>query len=151
MSVGFEISKEMDNPFLNYRERWARSEGNMLGTSSPEDLENVRYHVADLYSDGIILTIAKSETFSTISLMVISMNAIYIGVDADLNNAENALDAGIGFQVAEHVFATFFVSEWVIRFNAFKDKRDCDKLHSDIRLICKLHPAHSTPCSQTGR
>eukprot|EP00971_Amphidinium_carterae_P236813 4700043-Amphidinium_carterae.1 len=60
-----------------------------------------------------------------ITLAVIVLNAIWMGVDADLNDAEILLDAAPVFIVAENLFCMYFTVEVVIRFYAFEHKRAC--------------------------
>jgi len=91
-------------------------------------LDKEEYNVAQFYFDtGIAQAIARSDLFSHITLVVIFCNAIYIGYDADQNFEENLLDAKIQFQVLEYLFCIFFTLEWLVRFLAFRYKRDCLK------------------------
>eukprot|EP00418_Pyrodinium_bahamense_P069836 CAMPEP_0179081382 /NCGR_PEP_ID=MMETSP0796-20121207/36640_1 /TAXON_ID=73915 /ORGANISM="Pyrodinium bahamense, Strain pbaha01" /LENGTH=673 /DNA_ID=CAMNT_0020778769 /DNA_START=9 /DNA_END=2030 /DNA_ORIENTATION=+ len=83
------------------------------------------YNVASLYhSTGVWQFIARSPVFDTLTLLVIFLNTVWIAVEIDGNNAPVLLDAPPAFQVVEHLFCTFYVSEWVIRFLAFRRKRD---------------------------
>jgi voltage-gated sodium channel len=55
---------------------------------------------------------------------VISFNAVYIGVDADWNDAESLYSAHIFFILCENFFCVYFTFEWIVRFLAFKRKSD---------------------------
>lgn len=90
-----------------------------------ENLMKPAYDVATYYHEtGMFRTIATSPVFEKITLGVIGMNAIWIGVDTDHNNADTLLQALPVFQVAEHIFCVFFSFEWTVRFCSFKRKRD---------------------------
>lgn len=92
------------------------------------NLGKAEYNVADLYhTTGIFQLIARSQYFESIALIVISVNAIWIAVDADHNNAAVLIEADPVFQVVENLFCVFFVSELSIRFAAFMVKRDAFK------------------------
>eukprot|EP00971_Amphidinium_carterae_P155775 3088848-Amphidinium_carterae.1 len=53
---------------------------------------------------------------------IIALNAIWIAVDTDYNQAEILLEAHPVFQIAEHFFCAFFVFEWLARFMSFRYK-----------------------------
>lgn len=90
------------------------------------NLDQEEYKVEKYYFEsGICQFIAKNEIFSHITLAVIGANAIYIGVDADNNPAENLANADVGFQICEHAFCVFFTFEWLMRFGAFSNKCNC--------------------------
>jgi len=89
-------------------------------------LDQEDYRVEDFYHDtGAAQFIARSDWFQNVTLMVIGANAIYIGLDADLNNAEELAKALPVFIVFENLFCTFFTLEWCIRFASFRQKCDC--------------------------
>lgn len=82
------------------------------------------YNVADYYWDtGIAQSIARHQLFEYGTLSVIAVNAIWIAVDVDGNDKELLLDADPIYQVAEHLFCTFFTFEWTVRFMSFREKR----------------------------
>lgn len=84
------------------------------------------YRVEDLYKEhGIAQNIARSSAFEMFTLAVIAINSIWIAVDIDLNTAPSILDSSAGFIIVENFFLTFFLTEWTIRYMAFKHKRDC--------------------------
>jgi len=80
----------------------------------------------DLYSEeGICARIARSRAFFVVSMSAVFLNALWIGVEADLNHSETLYGSEIQFVVVEHVFCVIFVTELWIRFMAFQTKRDC--------------------------
>lgn len=82
-----------------------------------------QYNVFDFYkTDGCIQRIAKSSTFENTTFLVIFMNAIWIAVDTDHNDAPMLVDAHPVFQVAENIFCFYFTGELLIRFFAFRRK-----------------------------
>jgi voltage-gated sodium channel len=86
------------------------------------------YDVANFYWEtGISQEIARHDTFIYVTLAVISLNAVYLGINADHNKADLLLDADIGFFICENLFCVFFTFELAIRFLAFEQKMDCLK------------------------
>mmetsp|Transcript_154857 Transcript_154857/g.288746 ORF Transcript_154857/g.288746 Transcript_154857/m.288746 type:complete len:733 (-) Transcript_154857:167-2365(-) len=83
------------------------------------------YNVANFYHDtGIFQKIARSTLFDNFTLCVIFLNAIWIWIDTDYNDAEVLLEADIGFFLGENLFCVYFAFEWIVRFMAFKNKRN---------------------------
>jgi len=81
------------------------------------------YNVADFYHEsGFFQALAVHPVFEHFTLAVVLLNALWIWVDTDYNDAEVLTNAMPVFQVAEHAFCTFFVTEWFVRFMAFKRK-----------------------------
>jgi len=72
---------------------------------------------------GFAQWMARHHRFEQVTLLMISLNAIWIAVDTDWNKADVLLDARPEFQVAEHMFTSFFLYEWTIRFLALAKKR----------------------------
>eukprot|EP00747_Dinoflagellata_sp_TGD_P181178 gnl/TRDRNA2_/TRDRNA2_34806_c0_seq1.p1 gnl/TRDRNA2_/TRDRNA2_34806_c0~~gnl/TRDRNA2_/TRDRNA2_34806_c0_seq1.p1 ORF type:complete len:791 (-),score=118.59 gnl/TRDRNA2_/TRDRNA2_34806_c0_seq1:91-2463(-) len=88
-------------------------------------LDVQEYHVSSFYKDeGWCQKVARDDRFGTLALIVICMNSIYIGVDADLNHEKNLRNADWGFQLCENLFCVFFTVELGIRWGAFVRKRD---------------------------
>jgi len=84
------------------------------------------YRASDYYSDtGIAQCIAKSALFENVCLLVIGVNTVWIAIDTNFNKAAFILDADPVFSMAENLFCTFFFLEWLVRFLAFRHKRDC--------------------------
>eukprot|EP00929_Paragymnodinium_shiwhaense_P099129 TRINITY_DN6068_c0_g1_i1.p1 TRINITY_DN6068_c0_g1~~TRINITY_DN6068_c0_g1_i1.p1 ORF type:complete len:721 (+),score=112.40 TRINITY_DN6068_c0_g1_i1:127-2289(+) len=78
------------------------------------------YNVCDYYKrDGWAQWLARSPWFESIVLCVISLNALYIAVDADYNTSPVLVRAPTIFQAAENSFCIFFVLELAIRYCAF--------------------------------
>eukprot|EP00929_Paragymnodinium_shiwhaense_P099130 TRINITY_DN6068_c0_g2_i1.p1 TRINITY_DN6068_c0_g2~~TRINITY_DN6068_c0_g2_i1.p1 ORF type:complete len:712 (+),score=123.61 TRINITY_DN6068_c0_g2_i1:150-2285(+) len=78
------------------------------------------YNVCDYYKrDGWAQWLARSPWFESIVLFVISLNALYIAIDADYNTSPVLVRAPAIFQAAENSFCIFFVLELAIRYCAF--------------------------------
>lgn len=91
-----------------------------------DDLDKKEYYVKDFYKEtGIVPEIAKSDWFGNVTLVVIMLNAIWIGIDTDHNKATTLNKADLEFQIAEHLFCTLFTTELLIRFLSFKEKVNC--------------------------
>eukprot|EP00928_Gymnodinium_smaydae_P078296 TRINITY_DN6213_c0_g1_i1.p1 TRINITY_DN6213_c0_g1~~TRINITY_DN6213_c0_g1_i1.p1 ORF type:complete len:602 (-),score=97.91 TRINITY_DN6213_c0_g1_i1:168-1715(-) len=108
----------------------ARLNGGAFGGLQPavekHTLSNEVYDVQNFYwKRGRAQGIARSDLFMNITLAIIALNAIYIGVDADLNDAATLSGAAWPFQLMEHAFCIFFTFEWCVRFCAFEVKRNC--------------------------
>lgn len=83
------------------------------------------YNVFDFYKKtGVWQFIAKHPFFENVTLAVIAFNAVWIAIDTDWNKEEILSDADAVFQVAENTFCAYFSCEWIVRFMAFKWKRD---------------------------
>jgi len=81
------------------------------------------YDVANCYWEtGWAQAIARNQFFGNLTLVVITLNALWIGIDTEFNNADNLNDAELHFQFMEYFFFGFFFLEWLIRFMAFKQK-----------------------------
>lgn len=98
------------------------------GGQDSESLAVKVYNVEDFYWEtGYWQAIAKNAYFGHLTLAVISLNACWIGIDSDHNDAETLADAELPFQVGEHFFAIFFTFEWLARFMSFQSKWNCFK------------------------
>jgi hypothetical protein len=96
--------------------------------SNDASLDEPHYHVDDYYhTTGTAQAIARSESFHNITLGVIFLNAVYIGVDADWNDAETLYKAEVPFILCENLFCAYFAFEWWVRLLAFEKKRSCLK------------------------
>lgn len=88
----------------------------------------LQYNVHDLYhEEGFAQMIARSWVFEGVTFSVITLNAVWIAVDTDYNDAAMLIDAHPVFQVVENLFCSYFTFELVVRFAAFVFKRDCLK------------------------
>jgi len=95
---------------------------------SDEDVQAPVYDVTQLYNQtGICQALARSDRFSNFTVFIVVLNAIYIGIDADWNTAENIFDADPFFQIWSNFFCVYFLAEWIIRMMAFKVKCDAMK------------------------
>lgn len=99
---------------------------NSIFTAGDQELDTPHYHVENFYHEkGWAQALARSEAFIHTTLAVISLNAVYIGVDADWNDATSLYSAKMPFIVTENFFCAYFTFEWLVRFFAFKYKRNC--------------------------
>jgi len=81
------------------------------------------YNVFDEYwTTGIAQQIARSNRFENTTLGVIVINAIWIAVDTDHNQAVTLMDATWIFRIADILFFGYFAGELIIRFAAFQRK-----------------------------
>lgn len=91
-------------------------------------LQPHQYDVKELYHDkGCFQMIARHPYFENATLSVIVLNALWISVDTDGNDADTILTAKALFVAADILFFTYFSLELFIRFMAFNRKRDCLK------------------------
>ena len=105
-----------------------RMKGGVFGADDHRErrLDEDVYDVKNFYkTTGCTQAIARSDRFEKLTLLVISLNAIYIGVDADRNEAATMLDAAWPYQVFDNGFCFYFTLELIIRFGAFQSKRNC--------------------------
>lgn len=81
----------------------------------------------DMYhKDGrTVVTIVKNKQFENLTFIVILLNMIWIGVDADYNHEEFLVNAPVIFQVVENSFCLYFTFELSVRFMSFRSKTDC--------------------------
>lgn len=83
-----------------------------------------QYNVFDYYyNTGMCQRIARSRQFENITVGIVLINAIWIAVEIDNNNALVLSNADLFFQVVENLFCAFFFLEVCIRFGAFARKR----------------------------
>eukprot|EP00929_Paragymnodinium_shiwhaense_P095734 TRINITY_DN57005_c0_g1_i1.p1 TRINITY_DN57005_c0_g1~~TRINITY_DN57005_c0_g1_i1.p1 ORF type:complete len:718 (-),score=88.40 TRINITY_DN57005_c0_g1_i1:9-2162(-) len=83
------------------------------------------FNVHSQYKEhGLAQQIAKSNLFESLTLFVISVNALWIAIDADYNTAAVLVKAQGLFQGMENLFCIFFTVEISIRYAAFKRSVD---------------------------
>lgn len=93
-----------------------------------EALIKPSYNVTNFYhTTGCSQRIARSQRFENFTFFAILLNALWIAVDTDNNDAVVLLDADTIFQVTENLFCLYFSTELLIRFLAFKQKKYCLK------------------------
>jgi len=73
-------------------------------------------------SHGVISRVVRHMMFETVTLSIIALNAVWIGYDADKNNAISIDKADLLFQVVENFFCTYFSFEVGLRAIAFREK-----------------------------
>jgi len=82
------------------------------------------YNVHNEYWEtGIAQKIARSQRFENLTLGVIVINAVWIAIDTDENDAVTLLDARWVFRIADTLFFGYFAVELIIRFAAFQRKK----------------------------
>eukprot|EP00927_Polykrikos_kofoidii_P073915 TRINITY_DN69930_c0_g1_i1.p1 TRINITY_DN69930_c0_g1~~TRINITY_DN69930_c0_g1_i1.p1 ORF type:complete len:665 (+),score=146.32 TRINITY_DN69930_c0_g1_i1:68-2062(+) len=90
-----------------------------------KNIDQRDYDVAFFYKDkGCSQAIARSSIFANAGLLVIMLNALWIGFESEVNDKDNLTQAAWYIQVGEWFFAVFFTGEWLVRFCAFKKKMD---------------------------
>jgi hypothetical protein len=86
-------------------------------------LGQAKYDVCDLYWEtGFSQRLARRQDFEMLTLVVITINAFWLAVDADYNVAEDPADTHLVFRIADNLFCAYFFFEWLIRFLAFRHK-----------------------------
>lgn len=86
-------------------------------------LQRQEYKVESLYKEsGCCSCIASSSIFQTLTLVVISLNTVWIAVETDHNHAAILIEAPPIFQVVDNAFCFYFTFEILMRFGAFKVK-----------------------------
>lgn len=68
--------------------------------------------------------IVMSTWFNAISAFFVIANAVYIGIDAEWNDAETITEADGVYQFMNHAFCTAFSLELAVRYGAFRHCRD---------------------------
>eukprot|EP00929_Paragymnodinium_shiwhaense_P112029 TRINITY_DN80280_c0_g1_i1.p1 TRINITY_DN80280_c0_g1~~TRINITY_DN80280_c0_g1_i1.p1 ORF type:complete len:492 (-),score=68.35 TRINITY_DN80280_c0_g1_i1:255-1730(-) len=91
--------------------------------------ENLRaprpYTVFDYYHEhGFFQWLGKHPMFENVTLGVICLNAVWMAVDTDWNDSSILMRAHPVFIIGENMFCAYFFYEWLVRFMAFKDKRN---------------------------
>eukprot|EP00927_Polykrikos_kofoidii_P007807 TRINITY_DN13207_c0_g1_i1.p1 TRINITY_DN13207_c0_g1~~TRINITY_DN13207_c0_g1_i1.p1 ORF type:complete len:836 (+),score=192.94 TRINITY_DN13207_c0_g1_i1:151-2658(+) len=90
-----------------------------------KNLTKQKYDVSYYYkSKGIWQWIARNPHAESVTLIMVLINAMWIWVDTDFNNAEVLLNSEVIFQLAENAFCVYFSFEWLVRLLAFRYKRD---------------------------
>eukprot|EP00931_Biecheleriopsis_adriatica_P080824 TRINITY_DN54175_c0_g1_i1.p1 TRINITY_DN54175_c0_g1~~TRINITY_DN54175_c0_g1_i1.p1 ORF type:complete len:762 (+),score=108.50 TRINITY_DN54175_c0_g1_i1:84-2369(+) len=101
------------------------------------------YDVKEFYKErGCWQFVARSQWFENFTLAVIFINALWIGVDTDYNKANNLSEVPLIFQITEHTFGAYFLMEWIVRFMAFKWKRnalnDCWFMFDSLLVLATI-------------
>eukprot|EP00929_Paragymnodinium_shiwhaense_P110759 TRINITY_DN7799_c0_g8_i1.p1 TRINITY_DN7799_c0_g8~~TRINITY_DN7799_c0_g8_i1.p1 ORF type:complete len:795 (-),score=181.08 TRINITY_DN7799_c0_g8_i1:103-2487(-) len=117
---------EDDDADLNFRP----SQGMFLDPAAMKErlrqnMVKPEYDVCNFYKKkGWCQLVARSPKFENTTLFVIALNALWMAVDTDLNDAAIILNAHPVFQIADHFFCVYFFWEWSMRLGAFRWKRD---------------------------
>lgn len=91
-----------------------------------QNMKQAPRSVSDYYWEtGWFRWIAKHAVFESCTLLVIMINAVWMGYDADQNDKTSLSEAEIQFIIAENAFCAYFFFEWIIRFGAFMFKSNC--------------------------
>eukprot|EP00931_Biecheleriopsis_adriatica_P053619 TRINITY_DN31425_c0_g1_i1.p1 TRINITY_DN31425_c0_g1~~TRINITY_DN31425_c0_g1_i1.p1 ORF type:complete len:504 (-),score=99.66 TRINITY_DN31425_c0_g1_i1:98-1609(-) len=106
---------------------WALNDASAVKNDAREMVLNKEAHdVTRFYKDrGFAQHIARHAVFENTTLLVIACNAVWIAVDTDHNKADTLLAAHPVFITAENIFCVYFTFEWLMRFLAFRYKRNC--------------------------
>jgi len=100
--------------------------GGLTTKSAMKNLTEEMYDVSTYYHNkGFAQAMARNDKFMNFTLFMIALNTVYIGIDQDNNPADLIFNAPWPFQVCENFFGIFFCVELLLRFLAFKRKRDC--------------------------
>lgn len=133
MSWRDRLPRFIRRPSLDSFVATSRNPGNLFGDINKLKDTDVREQMAARkdrekakYKDGVIGSVAKSDIFERMTLVVISLNAISIGIDADytarIGKPDNLYEAPLFFIFSELFFATYFSGEIFIRFVAYRKK-----------------------------
>jgi len=121
-SKPFEVPENLQKPKAVF------ADAEMMKRNARQKLIKPQHHVADFYHKrGTFQAIAKSRQFDNVTFFFIFVNAIWISIDADYNDALILNDAEPQFIIMENIFCFYFTTEVFIRFMAFKHKRNCMK------------------------
>jgi voltage-gated sodium channel len=74
-----------------------------------------------------IVRLAMSGPFENMTFLIIGINAMWLGLSADLDTAPSIEFAHLNVQLVESVFAIYFTFELVVRWLAFRRSCDCFK------------------------
>ena len=58
---------------------------------------------------------------------MIAINAIWIGCDTEVYDAEGMMDADLQWVIGENYFCFYFTLEIIVRFGAYEKKRSCTR------------------------
>eukprot|EP00927_Polykrikos_kofoidii_P021225 TRINITY_DN20163_c0_g1_i1.p1 TRINITY_DN20163_c0_g1~~TRINITY_DN20163_c0_g1_i1.p1 ORF type:complete len:917 (-),score=167.05 TRINITY_DN20163_c0_g1_i1:250-2646(-) len=88
-----------------------------------QEMNSVTYSIQNsYYQNGIWQWIARNPAFENLTLAIIGLNAIWMAVDVDMNDAATLLQAQLPFQLADNLFCFYFSLEMFIRMMALERK-----------------------------
>lgn len=111
--------------------------------------------VADLYKRrSYVSSLARAKYFEYTTLLVISINAIWIGVDTDLNTAASLMTAEMRWVIGENFFCFYFTFEVIVRFVAYDRKVSCFTdawfVFDSILVACMIFETWIVPVAISG-
>jgi len=119
-----KVKKPLPTPASPHHARNSVQEAESMKVKARKALLTPQYNVMDYYhTEGFCQAIARNPRFENFTLFLICINALWIAIDIDLNNAATISTADVGFQVVDHLFCTYFFLEVLFRFGAFVYKR----------------------------
>lgn len=121
LNLWLETGQPRNESFEDYQHRRSKMQDDLKNTTFTAEFDK-----KDAYKqNGIMGPIARSPYFVAFGLTVVILNALWIAIELDRNEAANIFESEIQFQVIESTFCVFFVVEILIRFCAWQCKRDC--------------------------
>lgn len=94
-----------------------------LKAQARQALVKPQYNVMDYYHNtGMAQKIARNAWFENITLGVVCINAVWMAIDTDYNDATLIQEMQPVFICGEMIFCTYFTAEVFIRFAAFRKK-----------------------------
>lgn len=118
-------NKSYGNTFNPLRRTAVFADAEAMKAKVKENIMRPEYNVAQYYkTTGCAQALARSPGFDNLTLLVIALNAVWIGIDTDYNDSPTLLDAHPVFIVGENAFCVYFAVEVFIRFLAFEVKRN---------------------------
>lgn len=76
----------------------------------------------DYKENGLFARLIKHPRFESVTLIMIVVNSLWLGVEADYNKYAILCEAPWIFQVVDNIFCTYFTIELMVRFFALKHK-----------------------------
>jgi len=116
-------SDESEEQWLERKAKLKKNRDVALGLADEEEggLPEPPYDVSQLYKKrGPARNFATNSYFENFTLLVITLNGIWIGYDTDQNGAPMIQDADKKFQYAENFFCFYFTLEVGVRYMAFR-------------------------------
>ncbi|CAJ1360356.1 unnamed protein product, partial [Effrenium voratum] len=89
-----------------------------------EDLSKDTYDVCSLYyTEGFCQRVARSRAFELATFAALASNALWTGIEMEINDAPAIQQAHPAIIVIENLFILFFSLELALRFGAFRRKK----------------------------
>eukprot|EP00927_Polykrikos_kofoidii_P055183 TRINITY_DN49472_c0_g1_i1.p1 TRINITY_DN49472_c0_g1~~TRINITY_DN49472_c0_g1_i1.p1 ORF type:complete len:794 (-),score=127.31 TRINITY_DN49472_c0_g1_i1:129-2423(-) len=87
-------------------------------------LENKEQNAMDIYGTNCAARCVRSVWFQIVSMMVVMLNTIWIGIDAQYNNEANVMKFTF-FVFVEYIFCILFILELATRFFSYRLVKLC--------------------------